>query len=439
MRLTRLQTLMIFSLIGFMLFSIVIPFPQARTTLNVYAAPPPLDKPASTYTGAATVNAFSSPDSSFLVISDLLERTENEIQIMVYALTNWFLIEAIHDALARNGSMEITIIVSWKWASAAERSLTKGAFYNLSQNAAFGSNLQLYYSEDTYLEFTHAKFMIFDGEYVVVESANWAKSGIPPATSAGNREWGVVIQQPDVVNYFMETFVHDLTLDNVEPYVPDIADEEDFSDNITTGSYPAPFENQTFTGSMSIQCVLSPDNDVPTIVALIDSATTTLEVQQMYSKIDWDGNANQFNDAIITAAQRGVICRVMLDNRSSGMQEVGETLLANGVQVRFSNQSYFGWTHNKGVIVDGNKVLISSINWSFESTHENREAGVIVTHSGVANYFTQIFDWDWDVGVSLGAPSEPTPIPIEYIIIGAVITVIIIVASFLWNWYKKRR
>jgi phosphatidylserine/phosphatidylglycerophosphate/cardiolipin synthase-like enzyme len=387
------------------------------------------------------VNAFSSPDSSFLVVYDLLERTENEMQIMVYALTNWFLIEAIHDALTRNGSMEITIIVSWKWASPAERSLTKGAFYNLSQNAAFGSNLQLYYSEDTDLEFTHAKFMIFDGEYLLIETANWAKSGIPPATSAGNREWGVVIQQSDVVNYFMETFVHDLTLDNVEPYVPNIVDEEEFSDNITTGSYPAPFENQTFTGSMSIQCVLSPDNDIPTIVALINSATTTLEVQQMYSKMDWHGNANQFNDAIIAAAARGVTCRVMLDNRSSGMQEVGEMLVALGVQVAFSNQSYFGWTHNKGVIVDGNKVLISSINWSFESTHENREAGVIITHSGVANYFKQIFNWDWDVGINLEAPPIPPPttFPPEYLMIAGAITLIIIVAGFIWNWLKKRK
>ena len=138
MRLKRLQALLMFSVIGFMLFSFAIPLP--RTPINVYAQPP-LDKPATTFTGTATVNAFSSPDSSFLVVYDLLERTENEMQIMVYALTNWFLIEAIHDALARNGTMEITIIVSWKWASPAERSLTKGAFYNLSQNAAFGSNL----------------------------------------------------------------------------------------------------------------------------------------------------------------------------------------------------------------------------------------------------------------------------------------------------------
>lgn len=436
MRRTIFSQLILLLFLGVM----VLPFlsPASETPLNITAQPPALDKPASTYTGSASVTCYSSPDSSFGVLTDLLQNTENEMQIMVYALSNWFLIKEIHDALARNGTMEITIIVSWKWASIAERSLTKGAFYNLSQNAAFGSNLQLYFSEDTYLEFTHAKFMIFDHEALVVESANWAKTGVPPASSAGNREWGVVINQPDVIDYFSDTFMHDLTLDNVEPYVPNIADEEEFSDNISTGSYPAPFTSQTFSGSMSIQCVLSPDNDIPTIKALIDSATSTVRVQQMYSKLDWDGAPNQFNDAIIAAAARGVDCQVILDNRSSGMQEVANLLMANGVDVRFSNQDYFEWTHNKGVIVDGQKVLVSSINWSYESTHENREAGVIITHSGVANYFTQIFNWDWNAGTTLTAPPPPEPIPIEYIIIGIVVVVILAIGGWVYQRYLKK-
>jgi phosphatidylserine/phosphatidylglycerophosphate/cardiolipin synthase-like enzyme len=131
----------------------------------------------------------------------------------------------------------------------------------------------------------------------------------------------------------------------------------------------------------------------------------------------------------------------MLDNRSSGMQEVAEMFLANGVDVRFSNQSYFGWTHNKGVIVDGQKVLVSSINWSFESTHENREAGVIINHSGVANYFKQIFDWDWNVGVQLGEPTTtppPEPIPLEYIIIAVVIVVVVAVGGWVYQRYLKK-
>ncbi len=439
MRLTLFQKILVVSLIGFMTLGFALPTP--KTDFVIRAQPPTLDKPASTYTGSATVTCFSSPDSSFGVITDLMQNTQDEMLIMVYAFTNWFLIDEIHDALARNGSMEIKIIVSWKWASYFERDLTHGAFYNLSQNAAFGSNLQLFFSEETYLEFTHAKFMIFDREVVVVESANWAKSGIPPAESAGNREWGVVIEQPDVVNYFIETFTHDLLLDNVEPYVPDSGDEESFSTNIDTGSYPAPFPSQIYTGSMSIQCVLSPDNDISAITALIDSATSTLYVQQMYSKMEWDGGPNQFNDAIIAARQRGVTCRVILDNRSSGMQEVGEMFLANGVEVVFSNQTFFGWTHNKGVIVDGQKVLVSSINWSYESTHENREAGVIITHTGVATFFTQIFNWDWAAGYNLGSPTTPTttPIPPEWIWIGTAVALIIIFGGIIYRWLKKRK
>ncbi len=439
MRRILIQQFLIFLLVGFMALSFL--QPTSNTLITVKAQPPAFDKPATTYTGSATVTCFSSPDSSDTVVRNLLQNTENEMLVMVYAFTNWFLVEEIWDALARNGSMEITIIVSWKWASPSERHWTKATFYNLSQSAAFGSNLQLFYSEADSLEFTHAKFMIFDQEVVVVQSANWAKSGIPPANSAGNREWGVVIEQPDVVNYFYDTFTHDLLLDNVEPYVPDSGDEDNFGTGVNTGSYPAPFASQTFTGSMSIQGVLSPDNDISAILDLINSATSTLYVQQMYSKMDWNGAPNQFNDAIIAAAGRGVTSRVMLDNRSAGMQEVAEMFLANNVEVRFSNQTYFGWTHNKGVIVDGDKTLISSINWSYESTHENREAGVIITHSGVANFFTQIFNWDWNVGVSVTAPTPlppPEPVPLEYIIISVAIVVGIAIAGFVYRRYIKK-
>ena len=86
------------------------------------------------------------------------------------------------------------------------------------------------------------------------------------------------------------------------------------------------------------------------------------------------------------------------------MQPVAEDLKAHGVHVAFTNQTYFEWTHNKGVIADGQRVLISSINWSNESVSDNREAGVIITHNGVGNYFTQVFNWDWNVGEYLGAP-----------------------------------
>ena len=393
---------------------------------------------ANTTTGIATVECFSSPDTSFNVTLNYLRQAKKEILMEMYAISNGFLLREFTDALGRNGTMNIQVIVSRKWASGAENHWTHAALYNISSLPGYEANVQAYYSRGD-LSFDHSKFIIIDREVVIVQSANWAKSGIPPRNSDGNREWGVAIRNPEVVEYFLNVFVDDVV--TATPYVQDGDDYDFLSATTYTGPYPAPFTNQTFTGTMTITSLVSPNECIPPIVALIDSATTTLDVQQMYSKIDWDGSPNQFNDAIIAAAARGVTCRVMLDNRSSGMQEVADMLLANGVQVAFTNQTYFGWTHNKGVIADNQRVLISSINWSNESVSENREAGVIIAHSGVANFFAQIFQWDWEVGEYLGAPTTPPPpepIPIEYIIISVIIVLVILVGGWAYNRYIKK-
>jgi phosphatidylserine/phosphatidylglycerophosphate/cardiolipin synthase-like enzyme len=51
--------------------------------------------------------------------------------------------------------------------------------------------------------------------------------------------------------------------------------------------------------------------------------------------------------------------------------------------------------HNKGMIVDGRKTLISSINWTENSMKNNREAAVLVDSAHVARYYQNLFDVDW--------------------------------------------
>jgi phosphatidylserine/phosphatidylglycerophosphate/cardiolipin synthase-like enzyme len=51
--------------------------------------------------------------------------------------------------------------------------------------------------------------------------------------------------------------------------------------------------------------------------------------------------------------------------------------------------------HNKGIIVDGQTVLVSSQNWSVAGTLHNRDAGVIIANSDAAQYFQHIFFHDW--------------------------------------------
>lgn len=52
--------------------------------------------------------------------------------------------------------------------------------------------------------------------------------------------------------------------------------------------------------------------------------------------------------------------------------------------------------HNKGIIVDDERVLISSTNWSGDGVLRNRDAGLIIHDAEIAGYYRAIFLDDWD-------------------------------------------
>jgi hypothetical protein len=51
--------------------------------------------------------------------------------------------------------------------------------------------------------------------------------------------------------------------------------------------------------------------------------------------------------------------------------------------------------HNKGAVIDGRRVLISSNNWGFSSFARNRELAAILESDEVATYFSKAFGFDW--------------------------------------------
>jgi phosphatidylserine/phosphatidylglycerophosphate/cardiolipin synthase-like enzyme len=166
---------------------------------------------------------------------------------------------------------------------------------------------------------------------------------------------------------------------------------------VSSGSYSKSFASKKFTGSMTIQTIVSPDNDVSAIKALLQSATETIYVQQAYVKTSWDGGANEFLDELEDAVDRGVTVKVIIDKQPSGAADSADDMKSKGIEIAYSS-SVFEYCHNKGVIVDNSIVLISSINWSYEAANENREAGVIIFDTSVAGFFVDVFAWDWQNG-----------------------------------------
>jgi phosphatidylserine/phosphatidylglycerophosphate/cardiolipin synthase-like enzyme len=59
-----------------------------------------------------------------------------------------------------------------------------------------------------------------------------------------------------------------------------------------------------------------------------------------------------------------------------------------------------GVLHNKGMIVDEEISLVSSINWGESAMKFNREAGVVMKNRELAAYYTKAFQYDWNCSAS---------------------------------------
>jgi len=82
-------------------------------------------------------------------------------------------------------------------------------------------------------------------------------------------------------------------------------------------------------------------------------------------------------------------------------QDTIDTVSAAGLldRLRALNLAYFVHCHNKGIVVDRKHVVVCSTNWSSDSIHRAREAGVIVESTEIAGYYADVFEFDWDEGI----------------------------------------
>ncbi|HIH98483.1 MAG TPA: hypothetical protein HA346_05720, partial [Thermoplasmata archaeon] len=57
--------------------------------------------------------------------------------------------------------------------------------------------------------FNHAKYAVIDNRSFIIHSANWDTRGVPQDPTLGNREWGVVIKNEMIAEYFSDIFLTD--------------------------------------------------------------------------------------------------------------------------------------------------------------------------------------------------------------------------------------
>jgi len=346
-------------------------------------------------TGTFKVVMFTSPDSSYQVIVNCINEAQHDIKIELYSFTNPYLMDCLINAIQRG--VHVTLILEKKHFTWSENEYTLYIAYRLNMSGA-----AVYFASHVEYPLLHAKFMIIDFEIVVVESANWVKSGVPVDPSYGNREWGIVIYSREVASRFTEIFNYDLSI--ATPYSPSQGVGEEPSRSIPTGSYEHPFTSVETTCQMKVLPFFSPEDSESVLKYVLRKANESIYIEQPYIELSWDNRLNPLVAELQKAVERGVDVKVILGVRNSMNEETFGYLQGIGVDVVYMNLTSIRFLHNKGIIIDSKIVVVTSVNWSDEGVRENREAGVVIVSKNVATFYESVFKYDWKI--SKGEPIE---------------------------------
>jgi cardiolipin synthase A/B len=375
------------------------------------------------------VTAFVSPDSSSGVFTSVVDSADDEILLNVYEFSSPEMAESLIAAKKRHVNV-VTLVEGGPVGGISPEE--KAALWSINQSGIPVYAMAPAKGERAIYRYDHAKYLVIDRRAVFITSENFKYSGFPPEGMTGNRGWGVYLEDPDLASYFSTVFSTDLHDSSVKPYAGSPGNPEP----LPTGKHRKEFSPQNFSGA-TVRPVIAPDTSRE-INNLINSATASIEIEQAYITNETPLALNPYLASAVNASRRGVHVRVLLDSYWYNTEDTADNDEMVALINRIGTAEYLPLEarcadlttnkldkiHNKGVIVDDRKVLVSSINWNSNSPNFNREAGVIIDHPGVARYFRDVFEDDW-------APAIKTPtVQTDYlkiiIVIGLIVLLIVL-------------
>ena len=382
---------------------------------------------------------FISPDCSLELYENCISQAKYEILVNVYEFSSPLMADALISARKRGVNVTVLIEggpvggISPEGNAICDR-LTRNNIA-VFRMGTMGDNHAPY-------RYDHAKYIVVDSLYLFITSENFKENGFPAEGKSGNRGWGVCLIDPGDATYFREVFLTDLNGKGISP----MTGKEGPLEPRGTQTHTKEFSPLRFDGA-TVTPVLAPDTSY-LITGLLRSATSEIDIEQAYISNESRGIPNRYLAEAINASRRGVRVRVLLDSYWFNMEaeDDNDEMTAYINQVAASehlplearcaelDRNEMEKIHNKGVIVDGKKVLVSSINWNYNSPTFNREAGVIIEQPDAALYYRAVFDDDWGQSTTTVNGRNATT---EYLKIG--IAVVVVVLLVIWYWRRTKQ
>lgn len=161
--------------------------------------------------------------------------------------------------------------------------------------------------------------------------------------------------------------------------------------------FNADYKHSSITPSDGDNLLWSPTTAQSRLVSLVESATTSIDVEE-----------EEFSDtalinALVDDAENGVTVRVVVEDPSDYSSEI-KKLDSAGAQVVGYPESAALYIHAKAIVVDYGqsdaKVEVGSMNWTSNSLGDNRELGIILSDTAAETVVENQFDADFAGGTA---------------------------------------
>lgn len=355
-----------------------------------------------TFSDDTDVIPLIGPDDGLDEVITMINHANVSINLHVYHLHDVYLAMSLMEASDRG--VDITVVIhepeSWWTGSTTAQSL--GIAWELEQKENI-SVMQFTTSSSSPYQYIHSKITVVDSAKVWISSGNW-KSSSMPSDGIGNRDWGIIVNSVDLATIVLERMAFDE--DPSQLHVEDATyPQPDAGSYDPPVSYSVGTVTPAISGPMSGELLTCPDDCMQGLADLIDSADSEILLSLQYFEMDWywGWQQNPLLDSLEDAAARGVSIRLAINqhyvNDNPGIREAVNELNdweGDVEAILMSENDTVRKLHNKGVIIDGESVLVSSINWGDNSILRNREMGLVIHSQAITAPFMESFWEDWN-------------------------------------------
>jgi len=357
------------------------------------------DRSVVTATGGE-VRAFTLPDAPGVPL-ETIQNADRRVLLAGYTFTS----ERVARALERAAERGVTVRVLLEGQPVDGITHRQARF--LDSLAESGVEVRLVGGPYGRYAFHHPKYAVADDRAVVL-TENWKPAGTGGHASRG---WGAVVSQQRIVDGLAETFRADASWRGARPWAQVRRGRTFERAAVANGSYPSRRSPATVPVNRT-RLLLAPDNAGSGVTDAIDGAEESVDVLQM----SIDGPDQRFLRATLEAARRGVEVRVLLssawyveDENRRLVEHLREIATREDLPLQAKLADPGGdyeKIHAKGVVIDGDQVLLGSLNWNGESIRQNREVVLSLEGDAVGSYYREAFDADW------GGQSRSLPVGI---------------------------